>query len=118
MPFSNPIVYQVMDWIGKNTRKVWLEKAYYASGFHKYGLWRDDFFHEDRHPHVKEALRRLPQDTIDERNFRLVRAMTIDAQKKYLPEEQWTKLENDVLYLTPLIEEIEKEEAEKAAWDP
>lgn len=43
---------------------------------------------------VKEALKRLPQQIKDERTFRIVRAMLLDANKRILPKEQWTKLED------------------------
>jgi len=57
------------------------------------GLWRDDF-HHDLDPDVKEALKRIPQNIIDERNFRIIRALQLDAQKKILPKEEWTKFED------------------------
>lgn len=53
---------------------------------------RDDALYENKD--VKEALRRLPQHIRDERNFRIVRAMQLDAQKRILPKEQWTKFED------------------------
>ena len=52
--------------------------------------------HDDiliEHPPVAEALRRLPQDIRDERNFRIIRAMQLNTEKKILPQEQWTKYE-------------------------
>lgn len=52
---------------------------------------RDDIIYENED--VTEALRRLPKRLVDERNFRIVRAMQMDAAKKILPEEQWTKYE-------------------------
>lgn len=52
---------------------------------------RDDCLYENED--VKEALRRLPQHTVDERNFRIIRAMQLDAQRRILPKEQWTKYE-------------------------
>ena len=51
---------------------------------------RDDMLHET--PVVKEALRRLPQSIVDERNFRIVRAGYLCLRKEVLPKEQWTKL--------------------------
>lgn len=67
------------------------------------GLMRDDMLYEN--PDVKEALKRLPQHVQDERNFRIVRAMQLDAQKRILPKEQWTKFEDvsKYLYLSPFI---------------
>ena len=56
------------------------------------GLWRDDLLHET--PAVQEALKRLPQDVLDARNFRMVRAGYLDLRKDILPKEEWTKLED------------------------
>lgn len=89
--------------------------AYNLSGFNKYGLWRDDLLLEDAD--VKEALKRVPQPTIDERNYRILRAVQLSIQKTYLPKEQWTKLEEDKLYLTPLVNDVIKEREEQAEWN-
>lgn len=88
--------------------------AYNLSGFNKYGLWRDDLLDED--DNVKEALRRLPQRLIDDRNYRILRAVQLSIKKDILPKEQWTKLEEDKLYLTPLVNEIIKEKREQDEW--
>lgn len=76
---------------------------------------RHDLLHET--PDVAEALRRLPKQLQDERNFRILRAMQLDGQKKILPKEEWTKLEEDVLYLKPYLDEVYKEKKERADWD-
>ncbi|XP_029161281.1 cytochrome b-c1 complex subunit 7-like [Nylanderia fulva] len=89
--------------------------CYNFSGFNQYGLWRDDCLHENAD--VIEALRRLPQQIKDERNFRIIRAMQLDANKRILPKEQWTKYEEDVLYLQPYIAEVQKEREEREKWD-
>ncbi|XP_047985467.1 cytochrome b-c1 complex subunit 7-like [Leguminivora glycinivorella] len=89
--------------------------AYNLSGFNKYGLMRDDCLYETED--VTEALRRIPEHVVDERNFRLVRAMQLSLQKIVLPKEEWTKLENDVLYLTPVVKQVEKERKEREAWE-
>lgn len=89
--------------------------AYNLSGFNKYGLHRDDLLYEDED--VAEALRRLPQKLVDERNYRILRATQLSIQKIVLPKEQWTKLEDDKLYLTPLVEEVKKEKAERDEWN-
>ncbi|XP_072742904.1 cytochrome b-c1 complex subunit 7 [Anoplolepis gracilipes] len=89
--------------------------CYNLSGFNQYGLWRDDCLYESED--VKEALRRLPQEIKDERNFRIVRAMQLDANKRLLPKEQWTKFEDDKLYLQPYIEEVKKEREEREQWE-
>lgn len=89
--------------------------AYNLSGFNKYGLWRDDLRYEDED--VKEALRRLPQNVVDERNYRTLRAMQLSLTKSILPKEEWTKLEEDKLYLTPLLKEVIKEREEREQWN-
>ncbi|KZC05163.1 Cytochrome b-c1 complex subunit 7, partial [Dufourea novaeangliae] len=89
--------------------------VYNMSGFNKLGLMRDDIIHES--PEVEEAIRRLPKHVRDERVFRIVRALQLDTQRKILPPEQWTKLEEDVLYLTPYLNEVKKEIEEKERWE-
>ncbi|CAG9859495.1 unnamed protein product [Phyllotreta striolata] len=89
--------------------------AYNLSGFNKYGLWRDDLL--DETDDVKEALKRVPQDIKDERNFRLLRATQLSLTHSYLPKEQWTKLEDDKLYLTPLVKQVASEREEQENWN-
>ncbi|XP_026320173.1 cytochrome b-c1 complex subunit 7-like [Hyposmocoma kahamanoa] len=89
--------------------------AYNLSGFNKYGLLRDDLLHETED--VQEALRRIPEHVVDERNFRLVRAMQLSLQKTILPKEEWTKYEEDKLYLTPIVEKVKKERLERENWE-
>ncbi|XP_066254199.1 cytochrome b-c1 complex subunit 7-like [Euwallacea similis] len=89
--------------------------CYNLSGFNKYGLWRDDLLYEDSD--VKEALKRVPEKTIDERNYRLLRAVQLSLQKTYLPKEQWTQLEDDKLYLTPHVNDVIKEREEREEWN-
>lgn len=92
--------------------KQWM---YNLSGFNKLGLWRDDLLYEDAD--VKEALKRVPENIIDERNFRILRATQLSLTQHILPKEQWTKLEDDKLYLTPFVEQVKKEKAEQADWN-
>lgn len=75
----------------------------------------DDVLYET--PDVEEALRRLPTKLIDERNFRITRALQYSGQKKFLAKEDWTKYEEDVRYLQPYLTEVIKERLEKEAWD-
>lgn len=65
--------------------------AYNASGFNKYGLMHDDCLYEDED--VKEALKRLPENVLNERNYRIVRAVQLNIQHDFLPKDQWTKFE-------------------------
>ncbi|KAJ8735736.1 hypothetical protein PYW07_007356 [Mythimna separata] len=98
--------------VALNNMKKW---AYNLSGFNKYGLLRDDCLHETED--VTEALRRLPQHVVDERNFRMVRAMQLSLTKTILPKEEWTKYEEDQLYLTPIVEQVKKEREERENWE-
>lgn len=66
---------------------------------------------------VKEAVRRLPPKDYHERTFRIVRAMQYSLMHRILPKEQWTKFEDDVPYLTPYLDEINKEKKEKEEWE-
>ncbi|VVC93326.1 cytochrome b-c1 complex subunit 7-like [Leptidea sinapis] len=95
-----------------NSLKKW---CYNLSGFNKYGLVRDDLLYENED--VKEALRRLPDHVVDERNFRLIRAIQLSLQKTILPKEEWTKFEEDKLYLTPIVKQVKKERAERENWE-
>lgn len=88
--------------------------VYNLSGFNQYGLWRDDLLYES--PEVTEALKRLPESVIDERNYRLLRATQLSLQKDVLPKEQWTKLEDDKMYLTPIVKQVLQEKEEEAEW--
>lgn len=55
------------------------------------GLHHDDVLQEN--DDVKEALRRLPAHKVDERSFRIIRAMQLSIQKINLPKEEWVKFE-------------------------
>ncbi|KAK9878797.1 hypothetical protein WA026_003635 [Henosepilachna vigintioctopunctata] len=90
--------------------------CYKLSGFNKYGLWRDDLLDEDI-TEVKEALKRLDPKIRNERNFRILRAIQLSIQKEYLPRNEWTKLENDILYLQPIIKQVKEEQEEINEWN-
>jgi ubiquinol-cytochrome c reductase subunit 7 len=79
------------------------------------GLHRDDCLYEN--DDVKEAIRRLPQQLYDERNYRIIRALNLSMTKTILPKDQWTKYEDDFKYLEPYLKEVEKERAEKTEWN-
>ncbi|GIY62625.1 cytochrome b-c1 complex subunit 7 [Caerostris darwini] len=82
-------------------------------GYNKYGLYRDDLFYET--PEVKEAIRRLPQDIQDARVYRIQRAFQLSLTQTILPENEWTKFEDDQKnqYLWPFLEEVKKEVKEQ-----
>ncbi|XP_013134815.1 PREDICTED: cytochrome b-c1 complex subunit 7-like [Papilio polytes] len=98
--------------VARSALKKW---AYNLSGFNKYGLLRDDCLYENED--VQEALRRLPEHVVDERNFRIVRAVQLSIQKTVLPKEEWTKYEEDKLYLTPIVDQVIKERQEREQWE-
>merc|ERR1712150_32665 len=96
---------QVPAWLLKV--KKW---AYYKSYFPQLGLMTDDCIYADRY--VKEAVKRLPNDVRQAREFRMGRALILSHNKDILPKEEWTKWEEDQPYLNELIEEVKKEERE------
>ncbi|XP_068093791.1 cytochrome b-c1 complex subunit 7 [Hyperolius riggenbachi] len=93
-----------------------ISKWYYnAAGFNKLGLMRDDTLYENEE--VQEAIKRLPPKLYDDRIFRIKRALDLDMKKTILPKDQWTKYEEDVLYLQPYLKEVIREKKEKAEWN-
>ena len=76
----------------------------------------DDLFEEERES-VQLALKRLGNKERHDRIYRIRRAVQLDITKKILPKDQWTKPEEDVAYLQPLIAQIEAEMKERAALD-
>ncbi|MBN3310775.1 cytochrome b-c1 complex subunit 7 [Amia ocellicauda] len=90
-------------------------KWYYnAAGFNKLGLMRDDTIYEDED--VKEALKRLPENTSNDRTFRIKRALDLSMKQQILPKDQWTKYEEDMHYLEPYLKEVIQERKEKEEW--
>lgn len=76
----------------------------------------DDLISEDNET-VQLALKRLsPKENYD-RVYRLRRAAQLSLSHTLLPKSQWTKPEEDVPYILPLIKAIEAEAKEKAALD-
>lgn len=55
------------------------------------GLYHDDCLFES--PDVKEALRRIPEPVLNDRNFRMQRALHLSLTKKLLPKEEWISFE-------------------------
>ena len=59
------------------------------------------------------------QHLLDERAFRLQRAMQCSVQKTVLPKDQWPTYEEDRekgRYLTPYLDEVVRERKEKEEW--
>ncbi|KAK0708780.1 cytochrome b-c1 complex subunit 7 [Apiosordaria backusii] len=57
-----------------------------------------------------------PKDSYD-RIYRIRRAIQLSIQQKILPKNEWTKPEEDVPYLSPILQAIEAEAKEKEALD-
>ncbi|KAK4162667.1 cytochrome b-c1 complex subunit 7 [Cladorrhinum sp. PSN259] len=87
-----------------------------ASGYRQMGLRADDLISEENET-VLKALRRLPPKEAYDRIYRLRRATQLSLQQKVLPKNEWTKPEEDVPYLGPLLKELDAELKERAALD-
>ncbi|KAL8695319.1 MAG: hypothetical protein Q9218_000218 [Villophora microphyllina] len=83
-----------------------------AAGYRKIGLRVDDLIPEESDV-VMLALKRLPPKEAYDRVFRLRRAFQCSLSHQLLPKDQQTKPEEDYLYLTPIIKEIEQENRER-----
>ncbi|KAL8813371.1 MAG: hypothetical protein Q9223_000714 [Gallowayella weberi] len=83
-----------------------------AAGYRKIGLRADDLIPEESDT-VMLALKRLPPKEAYDRVFRIRRAMQCSVSHTLLPKDQQTKPEEDYLYLTPYIKEIEAESRER-----
>ncbi|KAI9712522.1 MAG: hypothetical protein M1812_006831 [Candelaria pacifica] len=87
-----------------------------AAGHRKLGLKFDDLIPEESEV-VLLALKRLPPKEAYDRVFRLRRAFQpfqASLAHQLLPKDQQTKPEEDTLYLSPIIKEIEAEIQERA----
>ncbi|KAI2638912.1 putative ubiquinol--cytochrome-c reductase [Hypomontagnella submonticulosa] len=87
-----------------------------AAGYRQLGLRADDLIVEENEKVIK-ALKRLPPKEAYDRVYRLRRAFQCSTAHQLLPKEEWTKPEEDVPYLQPLIDQITAEEKEKHALD-
>lgn len=88
----------------------------YACGYRQLGLKADDL-RMDEYPDVSTAINRLPQEEQYHRIFRIKRASDLTLKHQILPKADWTKPEEDTLYLDALIEEAKNERKERAQWD-
>ncbi|KAK0619237.1 cytochrome b-c1 complex subunit 7 [Immersiella caudata] len=82
-----------------------------AAGYRKIGLRADDLISEENE-NVLLALKRLPAKESYDRIYRIRRATQLSIQHKLLPKAEWTKPEEDVPYLVPLLVQIEAEKKE------
>ncbi|KXJ14074.1 cytochrome b-c1 complex subunit 7 [Exaiptasia diaphana] len=88
----------------------------YAAGYRQIGLRREDLLSDDD-PDVVEALKRIPDDELNMRNFRVKRAIDATMKQRLLPQELWTKPSEDVTYLDIVIEQVKKERMERELFD-
>ncbi|RSH77801.1 Cytochrome b-c1 complex subunit 7 [Apiotrichum porosum] len=87
-----------------------------AAGYRKVGLKYDDLLVEERDD-VAKAISRLSAQESYDRVYRFRVAFQQDLMRRPLPKEQWVKAEDDVRYLTPLVEGVSKEIQERDSWD-
>lgn len=83
-----------------------------VAGYRQLGLRADDLIPEESET-VLLALKRLPPKEAYDRVFRMRRAFQCSLAHQLLPKEEQTKPEEDIPYLTPIIEEIEAEMKER-----
>lgn len=76
----------------------------------------DDLISEENETVLKALHRLSPQQSYD-RIYRIRRATQLSLQQKILPKAEWTKPEEDVRYLTPILEQLYAEAKEKDALD-
>lgn len=100
--------------------KKWVTPVaqWYAAlmGYRRMGLRYDDLQVEET-SQVQRALARLTPREAYDRAYRMKLSLHQSMLHKDLPKDQWVPAEEDVRYLKPHIEEVLKEEAERAAWD-
>ncbi|KAK3080143.1 hypothetical protein LTS18_003001 [Coniosporium uncinatum] len=82
------------------------------AGYRQLGLRADDLIPEENEV-VLLALKRLPPKEAYDRVFRMRRAFQCSLAHQLLPKAEQTKPEEDLPYLSPLIEEIEAEIKER-----
>ncbi|KAJ3195764.1 Cytochrome b-c1 complex subunit 7 [Irineochytrium annulatum] len=76
-------------------------------GYRKMGLRFDDLI-PDETDIVKEAIRRLPQREMQDRIFRFRRALNLSNNHNALEKSEWTKPEEDVNALMPVLHGIDR----------
>ncbi|XP_072041789.1 cytochrome b-c1 complex subunit 7-like [Amphiura filiformis] len=86
-----------------------------ACRYNRYGLYYEDTFRVT--PVVEEAIKRLPEDEQNARVFRIRRALDLSLKHRVLPQEQWTKFEEERTYLQPYIDQVQQENSERREWN-
>merc|ERR1712199_98147 len=81
----------------------------------RYGLRYDDLLDPLNSLDIEEALKRLPQKEVEARNARLKRAMDLNFKHAELPPEIQALQDPFKPYLSPYVEQVKAENAERAA---
>ncbi len=90
-------------------------KAAVGAELRKFGLRYDDLLDEGQDLDVGEALKRLSSEERDMRAQRLKRAVDLSMKHAYLSAEEQAKQTPFDHYLTPIVERVKRERAERAA---
>jgi len=90
-------------------------KAAVGAELRKFGLRYDDLLDEGQDLDVGEALKRLSSEERDMRAQRLKRAVDLSMKHAYLSAEEQAKQTPFDHYLTPIVERVKQERAERAA---
>ncbi|KAF9346481.1 Cytochrome b-c1 complex subunit 7 [Mortierella sp. AD094] len=83
-----------------------------AAGYRQLGLRYDDVLREETDI-IREAVNRLPEEESYERVFRMKTAFQYSLSHTVATKEGALKPEDDIRYLTPIIDEVAAEFAEK-----
>ncbi|KAF8932897.1 Cytochrome b-c1 complex subunit 7 [Haplosporangium gracile] len=83
-----------------------------AAGYRKLGLRYDDVLYEETDI-IHEAINRLPDNEGYERVYRMKVAFQYSLSHTIATKESTLKPEDDIRYLTPIIDEVAAEFAEK-----
>merc|ERR1712080_51829 len=89
----------------------------YKAGYRQMGLRREDLFMARKSEDMDEAFNRLPEEEANLRIFRIKRAADLSLKHAILPKEQWTKPEEDVIYLSDVVKQVKKEREERERYD-
>ncbi|WBW74762.1 ubiquinol-cytochrome-c reductase complex subunit 6 [Schizosaccharomyces osmophilus] len=105
---KSPFLYKLL----KPVSQAYINLA----GYRKFGLRYDDLTLEENEV-VEKALNRLPEQESFDRVYRIRRAMQLSIENKILPKSEWTKGEEDTLYLRPIVKRVAEEKQEREAFD-
>jgi ubiquinol-cytochrome c reductase subunit 7 len=109
---SRALMKFIEPWVKSSSASY---KAAVGAELRKFGLRYDDLLDEGQDLDVGEALKRLSQEERDMRAQRLKRAMDLSMKHTYLSAEEQAKQTPFDHYLTPIVERVKRERAERAA---